>query len=77
MGMLMTAEDCRSKATECEKRVGNAGHFEMKVQYRELAREWRYLAEQMEQLAARSGEQAFTTYPGKHRVERDPVQQDR
>jgi hypothetical protein len=63
MGILMTAEDCRSKATECEKRVGNAGHFEMKVQYRELAREWRYLAQQMEQLAPRNGEQAFTDVP--------------
>jgi hypothetical protein len=54
--MLMTAQDCRSKAAECDKRVGSAGHFEMKVQYRELALEWRSLAEQLEQLAARSGE---------------------
>jgi hypothetical protein len=29
--MLRTAEDCRSKATECEKRVGSATYFEMKV----------------------------------------------
>ena len=63
MGMLMTAEDCRSKATECEKRVGITRHFETKVQYRELAQEWRYLAEQMERLAARNGEQAFTEVP--------------
>jgi hypothetical protein len=50
--MLMTAEESRSKAAECEKRVGNATHFEMKVQYRELALEWRCLADQLEQLAA-------------------------
>jgi hypothetical protein len=60
--MLMTAEECRFKAAECEKRVGSAGHFEMRVQYRELALAWRSLAEQLEQLAAR-GEQAIMDVP--------------
>ena len=56
--MLMTAEGCRSKAAECERRIGSARYFEMKVQYRELALEWRSLAEQLEQLAARNDERA-------------------
>jgi hypothetical protein len=55
----VTAEDCRSRAAECERRVGSVGHFELKVQYRELALEWRSLAEQLEQLAARNGERAL------------------
>jgi hypothetical protein len=65
--MLMTAQDCRSKAAECDKRVGSAGHFEMKVQYRELALEWRSLAEQLEQLAARSGELVDMPLQAAHR----------
>jgi hypothetical protein len=61
--MLMTAEDCRSRAAECESRVGSAGHFEMKVQYRELAVAWHSLAEQLEQLTARNGERAIVDVP--------------
>jgi hypothetical protein len=61
--MLMTAEDCRSRAAECEKRVDSAGYFELKVQYRELALEWRSLAAQLEQLATRNGEPAMADVP--------------
>jgi hypothetical protein len=59
----MTPKECHSKAAECEKRVGGARHFEMKVQYRELALEWRYLAEQLEQLAACKPERAIMDVP--------------
>jgi hypothetical protein len=49
--MLMSYENCLTNADECNKRAGNAKRFEMKVQYRELAQQWRYLADQVEKLA--------------------------
>jgi hypothetical protein len=50
--MPITAEDCYARAAECDKRAGLAKRFEMKVQHRELAEEWRYLASQIERIAS-------------------------
>jgi hypothetical protein len=50
--MPMTAEECYAKAAECDKRAGMAKRFEMKVQHRELAQQWRYLASEIERIAS-------------------------
>jgi hypothetical protein len=56
--MPITAEDCYTRAAECDKRVGMAKRFEMKVQHRELAQQWRYLASEIERIASlRAGDQ--------------------
>jgi elongation factor P--beta-lysine ligase len=50
--MPMIAQDCYARAAECDKRVGMAKRFEIKVQHRELAQQWRYLASEIEQIAS-------------------------
>ena len=49
--MPMTAEDCYARAAECDKRAGVVKRFEMKVQHREVAEQWRYLATEIERIA--------------------------
>jgi hypothetical protein len=48
----MTAEDCHARAAECDKRAGMAKRFEIKVQHRALAQQWRYLAGEIERIAS-------------------------
>jgi hypothetical protein len=50
--MPMTAEDCYATAAECDKRAGMAKRFEIKVQHRELAQQWRDLGREMEVIAS-------------------------
>jgi phage terminase small subunit len=50
--MPMTAEDCYARAAECDKRAGMAKRFEIKVQHREIAQQWRYLAGEIERVAS-------------------------
>jgi hypothetical protein len=50
--MPMTAEGCYVRAIECDKRAGMAKRFEMKVQHRELAQQWRHLASEIERIAS-------------------------
>lgn len=50
--MSMTADDCYARAAECDKRAGIAKRFQMKVQHRELAEEWRHLANEIERIAS-------------------------
>jgi hypothetical protein len=50
--MPMTAEDCYARAAECDKHATMAKRFEMKVQHRELAQQWRYLASEIERIAS-------------------------
>ena len=54
--MPMTAEDCYARAAECDRRAGVAKRFEMKVQHRELAEQWRYLATEIERIASSRSE---------------------
>jgi hypothetical protein len=50
--MPFTAQDCRAKAVECERRAASTNYFELKVQSHELAKQWRSLADQAERRAA-------------------------
>jgi hypothetical protein len=50
--MPMTAEDCYTRAAECDKHAGMAKRFEMKVQHRELAEQWRTLAIEIDRIAS-------------------------
>jgi uncharacterized protein YcbX len=65
--MPMTAEDCYARAAECDRRAGMAKRFEMKVQHRELAQEWRFLACEIERVASLRAEDR------KSAVARDPL----
>jgi hypothetical protein len=50
--MPMSADDCYARAAECDTRAGMAKRFEIKVQHRELAQRWRFLASEIERVAA-------------------------
>jgi hypothetical protein len=49
--MPSRAEQYRTKAAECELRATEARDFDVKQQFRELARQWRTLAERTERLS--------------------------
>jgi hypothetical protein len=46
--VLMDSEACLANAVECNGRAHHAKRFEIKMQYRELAQQWRCLADQLE-----------------------------
>jgi hypothetical protein len=50
--MSLAARDCRAKAVQCEEHAASANRFEVKVQHREFARQWRSMAERLERVAA-------------------------
>jgi len=50
--MAFTAELCRAKALECDGRAGVTNSYEAKIQYHEMAQQWRSMAQQLERLHA-------------------------
>jgi hypothetical protein len=54
--MPMSAEDCYARAAECNKRAAMAKRFDIKVQHRELAQQWRDLGREMEVIASLGAE---------------------
>ena len=53
--MSLAARDCRAKAVQCEEHAASANRFEVKLQHRELARQWRSMAERLERVAGERG----------------------
>jgi hypothetical protein len=53
--MSLAARDRRAKAVQCDEHVASANRFEVKVQHRELARQWRSMAERLERMAGLRG----------------------
>jgi hypothetical protein len=50
---MMTAEDYRGKAEECEAMVARCGDDGIRAMYLQLASQWRFIAEQAEYLQAK------------------------
>jgi hypothetical protein len=46
--MPLTAQECRSKALECNERGAEIRDFGVKIQYQQLAERWHSLAYQLE-----------------------------
>jgi hypothetical protein len=72
--MAFTAELCRAKALECDGRAGAMNSYEVKIQYHEMAQQWRSMARHLEWLHAEcAGENgrsqlAGTSWTGKGRA---------
>jgi benzoyl-CoA reductase/2-hydroxyglutaryl-CoA dehydratase subunit BcrC/BadD/HgdB len=49
---MKSAEECRAKATECENRAEVASDATVRADYRNMAYQWRLMAEQIEELEA-------------------------
>jgi hypothetical protein len=57
--MPLTAQECYAKALECEERARTTKSYVTKVQCREMARQWRSRAEELEQFAEQTYKQAL------------------
>jgi hypothetical protein len=72
--VTFTAELCRAKALECDWRAGGANSYEAKIQYHDMAQQWRSMAQHLERLHAEgAGENgrfqlAGTAWTGKGRA---------
>jgi hypothetical protein len=56
--MPLTAQECHAKARECEDRARTTKRYVTKLQCQDMARQWRSMADELEQLAEDASKQA-------------------